>query len=126
MSAGKQVSDDASKDVRKSVHSSFSWVDPRLQYDPVAEFAATTYEICQGIGLCIDLAHSSDQVRLHNLDADHGGEEIPILTVADTERLLFLARASAKLLAGFAERQFGRMNTAVRCTPADTPKGGEV
>jgi hypothetical protein len=114
----------AGKSTLKAVHKPFSWLDDSLRSDRQAEFAATTFDICQGISLCIELVHSSDLERLHNVDADPGEEEAPLLDLVNTERLLRLARASAELLADSAERHIEWLNTAARRKQADASKGG--
>ena len=107
-----------------ALHEPFSWLHSSLRHDRQAEFATTTYDICQGIGLCIELVHSSDLVRLHNKDADLGEEEVVTLCVSDTERLLRLAKASIGLLADRTEHHIEWLNETARRKQADASKGG--
>jgi hypothetical protein len=108
----------------EALHRPFSWLHSSFRHDRQAEFVAKTFDICLGIGLCIELVHSSDLVRLHNLDADPGDEDSPILTVSDTERLLQFAQASAELLASKAEQHIEWLNEAARSNQAAASKGG--
>jgi hypothetical protein len=124
MSAGQKVDGDAVKSAINAVHRPFSWIHASLRYDRQAEFVATTFDICQGISLCLELVHSSDLVRLSNRDADPGEEETPHLDLANTEQLLQLARASARLLADSAERHIEWVNAAARAKHTDVSKGG--
>lgn len=123
---GQQVCDDAVKDAPKNAHKPFSWLHDSLRHDREAEFAATTFDICRGIDLCIELVHSSDLERSHNTDANPGEECLPVLGPVDTETLLQFVMASAKLLAGNADRRIEWLNDAALRKLADASKGGEA
>lgn len=105
-------------------HQPFSWLHTGRPNDRGGALAARTLDVCQGIALCIEIAHSSDLTRLHNDDADPGEAAVPTLGVCDTDRLLRLARASAELLAAHAEDHIEWLNNAARREQAGGATGG--
>lgn len=86
------------------VHKEFSWLPARLAFDHRAQFVATTLDVCRGIDVCIGLVQSSNSTRLNNIDADPQDATPPMLGIVETEQLLFLSKASARLLADTAEK----------------------
>ena len=75
----------------EALHVPFSWVYGPAKHDPMAEFAALTLNVCNGIQTCLELVHLSGMHRQHEMPA--------VLGAGDTERLLLLATASAHMLA---------------------------
>ncbi len=85
---------------QEPTHKPFSWLVDGAKDDPHARFAAMTMDICQGVGTCLELVHTS------SLDSDDG----PTLGQHDTDRLLRMAVASMKLLSDSAESTIEYMN----------------
>lgn len=93
-----------------AAHQPFSFLHDSLQYDPGAQFVAVTMDIAQGIKLCLEVANSSTLARAMNVDADAGEEDLPLLDVTDTDRIMRLAAAAAHLLATHAEKHIEWLN----------------
>jgi hypothetical protein len=92
----------------KSIHERFSWMHTSLN-DYSGEFMETTYNVCRGIKLCLELNHISNLDRKMAEDADPGQEIVPTLSENDAETLLLFATASAGLLAQNTEDRMSRM-----------------
>lgn len=83
-----------------SFHTPFSFLDERLRGQRTPEFIARTMDICHGIKLCIELAHSSNMERDFNKDVDTPQDErTPSLDIGETDLMLRMAMATAGLLA---------------------------
>lgn len=123
MSADQQFCGDAAVHSYKAFHKPFSFLRDSLRDERQAKFAETTFNICQGISTCLELVHSSDLERHHNMDASPGEESVPVLDPADTERLLAFAREAAQLLADRAERHIGLLNDDALRKEANDSKG---
>ena len=98
----------------EAAHKPFSWLVPEAELDDDAQFAAITADICNGVATCLDLILSSNLDRDHNIGARADDQVTPTLSYADTERLVFLARASIKLLVQSAERTVDHRNTLAK------------
>jgi hypothetical protein len=85
---------------QEPTHKPFSWLVGDAKDDQGARFAALTMDICQGVGTCLELVHTS------SLDSDDG----PTLGQHDTDRLLRMAVASMRLLSDSAESSIEHMN----------------
>jgi hypothetical protein len=94
----------------RPVHEPFSWLDKSLSDDRTAQFVATTFDFCNGIALCMELAHSANLERAHNDDADDADKCQPVIGIVDTEHLLMFAQSAARMLASEAERNIERLN----------------
>lgn len=105
-----QPSAPAHQPEQEAVHRPFSWLPNEGKHDQVAQFMALTMDVCNGIQTCLELVHSGDLTRRLNEDADLGEEVAPTLGRLDRERLLLLATASVRMLAGDAERQIIQAN----------------
>lgn len=92
------------------VHEPFSWLDKSLSEDRTAQFVATTFDFCNGIALCMELAHSANLERAHNADADDAQKCQPAIGVVDTEHLLMFAQSATRMLAREAERNIEHLN----------------
>lgn len=87
-----------------SHHQPFSFLPKHLRGNQIAEFAATTLDICRGIQLCAELAHTSGLERQFNVDADTLADEAPpSLDLADTDTMLRLVIATSGMLANMAD-----------------------
>lgn len=93
-----------------AAHQPFSFLHGSLQYDPSAQFVAVAMDIAQGVKVCLEMANSSALARAMNLDADAGEEDLPLLDVTDTDRVMRLAAAAAQLLATHAEKHIEWLN----------------
>lgn len=91
-------------------HEAFSWLHTNLKHDPDAQFVESTLNLCNGIAICLQLVHNSNMVRSNQDDLEPGDDEVPLLDVVDTERLMLFAQTAAQMLADDAERRIGRMN----------------
>jgi len=98
------------------IHEPFSWLDKSLSCDRNAQFAETTFDICNGIALCLELAHSANLERTHNKDCDAGDECWPAIGIVESERLLMFAQSAARMLSANAERHIDRLNAASAAT----------
>jgi hypothetical protein len=98
------------------VHEPFSFLEKSVSCDPNAHFAETTFNICNGIAMCLELAHSANLERTHNKDCDAGDECRPAIGIVETERLLMFAQSAAKMLTASAERHIDRLNAASAAT----------
>ena len=87
-----------------SLHQPFSWLPEHHQSNECAQFFALTKDISQGIQTCVDLAHFSTM--------DRDSDTIPMLNIADTERLLRMAVTSAQMLAQIAATHIDRLEVA--------------
>jgi hypothetical protein len=103
------------------IHEPFSWLDKSLSDDRTAQFVATTFDFCNGIALCLELAHSANLERTHNADADDSDKCQPAIGIVDTEHLLMFAQSAARLLAANAMRHIDRLNA----TSAAVQKGAK-
>ena len=97
-----------------TVHQPFSWLHFSAKHDAGAQFAAMTMDVCNGVGLCLEILHADDMTRLHNNEADPGDEERPAFRSSDIERLLRLALTSTNLLAEAAAANIERANERAR------------
>jgi hypothetical protein len=93
-------------------HQPFSFLDKSVSRDPNAHFAETTFNICNGIAMCLELAHCADLERTHNDDCDAGKECRPAIGIVETERLLMFAQSAARMLSANAERHIDQLNAA--------------
>jgi hypothetical protein len=91
-------------------HERFSWLDKSLSDDRAAQFVATTFDFCNGIAMCMELAHSANLERAHNDDADEVDKCRPAIGIVDTEHLLMFAQSAARMLAAEADRHMERLN----------------
>lgn len=105
-----------------AAHQPFSFLHSSLQHDPGAQFVAVAMYIAQGVKLCLEMANSSTLARVMNLDADAGEEDLPLLDVTDTDRIMRLAAAAAHLLATHAEKHIEWLNE--HRSTAKTAEGG--
>ena len=105
-----------------AAHQPFSFLHSSLQHDPGAQFVAVAMYIAQGVKLCLEMANSSTLARAMNLDADAGEEDLPLLDVTDTDRIMRLAAAAAHLLATHAEKHIEWLNE--HRSTAKTAEGG--
>jgi hypothetical protein len=94
-----------------AVHQPFTWTtSPELEKDGRAAFLALTMDVSRGIETCLQLVNSSNLERHGNTMADPGEEIPPILNRIDTENLLRLAIASARMLATESEHKLRYMD----------------
>ena len=95
-----------------AVHERFSWLHKSMAFDREAQFTSTAVDVCKGIALCLELAHTSNMERDNNDQCDPGTEGRPTLGVVDTEHLLMFATAAARLLAAAGEDNIDYLNKA--------------
>lgn len=94
-------------------HQHYSFVDSRVSSKHDTEFLELTRDMVEGLGLCMELVHSSQFQRAQNT-ASPEDFKLPLLDEVDTERLMRHAIASACLLARHAENKIGRLNKQVQ------------
>lgn len=97
-----------------ALHQPFDWIPADLRHRGGADFLSLALDVSQGIETCLALVHTSNLERMHNADADPGREGAPLLDCQDTERLLLLAKVSARLLAAEAAQRIDRLGAEVR------------
>ena len=100
----------------RPIHEPFSWLDKSLSDDRTAQFVATTFDFCNGIALCLELAHSANLERAHNKDCNAGDKCRPAIGIVETERRLMFAQSAAQMLTASAERHINRLNAASAAT----------
>lgn len=93
-----------------AAHAPFSFLHKEFEFDSMAQFVALTMDITQGVQTCLEMVHTSSLARSMNLDSDAGDEDVPLLSVVDTERLLRFATASAGMLASKANDTIDWLN----------------
>ena len=99
-------------------HQPFSWIWKK-EPNHRAEFVALTYDVSRGIETVLDVVMNAQlHEQSHGYDGDDP-EDRPLFSRADTERLVRLALASAKMLGDEADNLIDRANRA-----ADKDGGG--
>jgi hypothetical protein len=90
------------------LHEHHSFLDPSLRNDPRAKLAELVYDMAEGLGLALELIHSSnfDQSAL----PDSPDNPCPILSEPDTYRLMRFVIASTNLLKARADDEIELMN----------------
>ena len=90
-------------------HRAFTWVYTS-QPDARAEFTALTYDVSRGIETVLDVVMNAQlHEQSHGYDYDDP-DDLPLFGRGDTERLMRLALASAKMLSGQAETVISEIN----------------
>lgn len=89
-------------------HKPFSWISDEAKGFPLADFAALSIDVCNGIHTCLELVNAADLERDAQADGDE--DAIPAINVADTSYLLRMASAASQLLAMEAERRIEWVN----------------
>lgn len=97
-------------DIFAGAHKPFSWISEEAQCHPMADFATLTLDVCNGLNVCLEIAHNSDLERLNNADRAPGKEILPTTSIIDTSHLMRLAIASTTLIARLAEREIDSIN----------------
>ncbi len=92
----------------RAQHKPFSWISDEAKDFPLADFAALSMDICNGIQTCLELVHDANLERDFRADGD--SEAIPVIDAAKSSYLLRLAMASSHLLAEEAERRIAWIN----------------
>ena len=101
--SGAIAADQRPQAAPRALHQPFSWLHGAAKDDLGANLAALAMDMCRGIETCLEMVETSNLERSHNADCDPGDEAIPLLSPADTGRLLRMAMASARLLADKSE-----------------------
>ncbi|WUR14709.1 hypothetical protein E7V67_006260 [[Empedobacter] haloabium] len=104
----------------RPIHQPFSWVPNVGDHDRDAHFAALVLDVCNGVQTCLQLVHTTD-LALHA--RSWGGEDQPLLSNTERERLLLLATASARLLGNRASDSVDLLNDRARTAAAGTNGG---
>ena len=90
------------------LHQYQSFLDPRIPRGGSTAFVETTYDIASGLGLALELIHSSNVDRL--AQEDNPNNSPPILGVVETERLMRFAIVASNLLAEAAWERIDSLN----------------
>lgn len=85
-----------SRPVTPPLFSSFSWLPDSLKGNLSASFVADSMDAWRGVETCLNIVNSCELDRAHNTWADPGDEVPPLLSVADSERLMRLAIITAR------------------------------
>jgi hypothetical protein len=83
------------------VHQAFSWLGKPLRHDVDAEFVALTRDVSYGVATILQILY-----RCYDSDRD----DPPLMGPTDSEHLLFLATASARMLAEAADARIDALN----------------
>ena len=94
-------------------HTSFSWLHS-CQHDPRAEFAACTYDVARGIETVLDVAMNAQLHQQSHGDDCTDPDDRPLFSKSDTERLLRLALAAARMLSNDADVVITDINRRAR------------
>lgn len=99
--------------VADAMYKPFSWLPEVLAEDQSAAFIADSMDAWRGVETCLGLVASSELERAHNAFADDSDDVSPLLSVADSERLLRLATITARTWEHKCERHLQWMETRV-------------
>ena len=94
-------------------HTSFSWLHSD-QFDSRAEFAARTLDVARGIETVLDVVMNAQLHQQSHGDDCTDPNDRPLFGKADTECLVRLALASARMLASDADAAISLINKKAR------------
>jgi hypothetical protein len=83
---------------------------PAQRNDYMAEFAALTLDVCQGLQTCLGIVHKASVDHWDNDDMEPGHETQPLLSQFDAEQLSRFAIASVGMLARTAQDRIDWLN----------------
>lgn len=99
-------------------HKPFSWLPAVLEGNSDAEFIAESMDAWRGVETCLGIVASSELDRAHNMWADPGDEEVPLLSGVDSERLMRLAIITARAWDIKCEKYLQRLEARASQNPS--------